>query len=160
MATISLIAAMAENRVIGKDGKMPWHIPGELQIFKKYTTGKILIIGRKTHESIGKVLPNRTTIIVTRNPSYVVDGAHVVHSLDEALTLAKKLGGDVMIGGGGNLYAQTISKADFVYLTEIHKAFDGDTYFPTWTDDEFSEISREKISAPIHYDFVIYQRKR
>lgn len=160
MAAVSLIAAMAQNRVIGKDGRMPWHIPGELQIFKKYTTGKILMIGRKTHESIGRVLPNRTTIIITRDPSYQVEGAYVVHSIEEALLKAQQLGGDVMVGGGGDLYRQMLSKADFLYLTEIHQVFEGDTYFPMWKVGQFEEVSRESFNASIPYDFVVYQKKR
>lgn len=160
MTTVSLIAAMAENRVIGKDNQMPWHIPGELKIFKEYTTGKILIIGRKTHESIGRVLPDRTTIIVTRKKDYAVPGAHVVHSLDEALALAKTLGGEIMIGGGGELFAQTLDRADFMYLSIIHATFDGETYFPEWAPDAFCEVSRKEVDASIPYSFIIYERVR
>lgn len=160
MTTISLIAAMAKNRVIGKDNQMPWHIPGELKIFRQYTTGKILIMGRKTHESIGRILPDRTTIIVTRQKDYQVSGAHVVHSLDEALALAGKIGGEIMIGGGGELFAQTLDKADFMYLSIIHADFDGETYFPEWPSDAFREVSREEINASIPYSFVVYERVR
>ena len=106
--TISHVVAMAENRVIGKDGGMPWHIPGEQKIFKNLTVGRVLVMGRKTHESIGRVLPDRTTVIVTRQKGYEVPGAYVVHSVEEALTLAKTLGNDdIVIGGGGDLFAQT-----------------------------------------------------
>lgn len=160
MTTISLIAAMAENRVIGKDNQMPWHIPGELKIFKEYTTGKILIMGRKTHESIGRVLPDRTTVIVTRQKDYAVPGAHVVHSLDEALKLAKTLGGEIMIGGGGELFAQTLDMADFMYLSVIHAAFDGETYFPPWSPESFREVSRKEVDASIPYSFIVYERVR
>ncbi len=160
MTTISLIAAMAENRVIGRDNQMPWHIPGELKIFKEHTTGKILIMGRKTHESIGRVLPGRTTIIVTRQKDYAVPGAHVVHSLDEALTLAKTLGGEIMIGGGGELFAQTLEMADFMYLSVIHATFEGETYFPQWPPEAFREVSRKEVDASIPYSFIVYERVR
>lgn len=160
MTTISLIAAMAENLVIGKDNQMPWHIPGELKIFKEHTTGKILIMGRKTHESIGRILPNRTTIIVTRQKDYAVPGAHVVHSLDEALALAKTLGGEIMIGGGGELFAQTLEMADFMYLSIIHANFEGETYFPQWSPEAFREVSRSEVEASIPYSFIIYERVR
>ncbi|MDL2284219.1 dihydrofolate reductase [Oxalobacter sp. OttesenSCG-928-P03] len=158
--TISLIAAMAENRVIGRDGQMPWHIPGELKIFREHTTGKILIMGRKTHESIGRVLPDRTTIIISRQKDYVVPGAHVVNSLDEALALAKEMGGDIMIGGGGELFAQTLDMADFMYLSIIHATFDGDTYFPEWPSDAFKEVSKKEVAASIPYSFIVYERVR
>lgn len=158
--TISLIAAMAENRVIGKAGQMPWHIPGELKIFKEYTVGKVLIIGRKTHESIGRVLPDRTTIIVTRQKDYKVPGASVVHSLEEALALAGKIGGEIMIGGGGELFEQILDRADFMYLSVIHASFDGETVFPEWPQDAFREISRKEVNASIPYSFIIYERIR
>lgn len=160
MATLSLIAAMAENRVIGKDGRMPWHIPGELKIFRQYTTGKMLIMGRKTHESIGRVLPGRTTIIVTRQKDYAVEGAHVAHSLEDALALAQRLdgNGEIMVGGGGDLFAQTIDRADFIYLSIIHRAFDGETLFPAWKPGMFREVFRQEVDAVIPYSFVKYAR--
>lgn len=160
MGTISLIAAMAANRVIGRDGQMPWRIPGELKIFREHTTGKILIMGRKTHESIGRVLPDRTTVIVTRQEDYEVPGAQVVHGMDDALALAERLGGDVMIGGGGELYAQTLEMADFVYLSIIHADFEGDTFFPELPPGVFREVSRREVDAAIPYSFVIYERIR
>lgn len=160
MATLSLIAAMAENRVIGKDGRMPWHIPGELKLFREHTTGKVLVIGRKTHESIGRVLPGRTTIIVTRQRGYAVAGAHVVHSLDEALVLAEGMDrhGEIMIGGGGELFAQTVDKADCIYLSVIHQAFDGETFFPELKPGMFREVFRKEVDAVIPYSFVKYAR--
>lgn len=160
MAIFSLIAAMAENRVIGKDGRMPWHIPGELKIFRQYTTGKILIMGRKTHESIGRVLPGRTTIVVTRQKDYAVEGAYVAHSLEEALALAERMdgNGEIMIGGGGELFAQMVDKADFIYLSIIHQAFDGETFFPEWAPGMFREVFRKEVNAVIPYSFVKYAR--
>ena len=111
--TISHVVAMAENRVIGRDGQMPWHIPGEQKIFKNLTVGRILVMGRKTHESIGRVLPDRTTVVVTRQKDYEVPGAYVVHSVEEALALSETLGNDdIVIGGGGELFAQTLPITD------------------------------------------------
>lgn len=157
---ISLIAAIAQNRVIGKDGQMPWHIPGELKIFREYTMGKVLIIGRKTHESIGRVLPGRTTVIVSSQKDYQVPGAHVVSSFEAALKFAQTIGGEIMIGGGGDIFLQAIEKADCMYLSIIHADFDGDTYFPEWSSDTFHEVSRKEIDAVIPYSFVVYERIR
>ncbi len=158
MTTISMIAAMAENRVIGKDGQMPWHIPGELKIFRDHTMGKILILGRKTHESIGRVLPGRTTIIVTQQKDYKVEGAYIAHSLEEALNLAENLGQEIMIGGGGEIFSQALDKADRMYLSIIHAHFEGETYFPEWSPENFQEVSRKEIEASIPYSFVVYER--
>ncbi len=158
--TISHVVAIAENHVIGKDGGMPWHIPGEQKIFKNLTVGRILIMGRKTHESIGRVLPDRTTVIVTRQPDYEVPGAYVVHSVEEALELAKKLGNDdIVIGGGGELFAQTLPLADRIYLTVVHRSFDGETVYPELPKDQFIEVSRKEVDASIPYAFIEYHRK-
>ena len=152
---IAHVVAMAENRVIGKNGRMPWHIPGEQKIFRNLTVGKALILGRKTHESIGRVLPDRTTIIVTRQPDYHVDGAYVVHSVQEELDLAGRLGFDqVVIGGGGELFAQTLQATDRIYLSVVHAVFEGETYYPELPDNMFAEISRKEIDASIPYAFV------
>lgn len=152
---IAHVVAMAENRVIGKNGRMPWHIPGEQKIFRNLTVGKALILGRKTHESIGRVLPDRTTIIVTRQPDYLVDGAYVVHSVQEGLDLAGRLGFDqVVIGGGGELFAQTLQATDRIYLSVVHAVFEGETYYPELPDNMFAEISRKEIDASIPYAFV------
>ncbi|MDR1311795.1 MAG: dihydrofolate reductase [Burkholderiaceae bacterium] len=158
--TISMIAAMAENRVIGLDGRMPWHIPGELKRFRDHTLGRALIVGRKTHEAIGRVLPGRTSIIVTRQAGYQVEGAHVVHSVEEALALAKTLCDDIVIGGGGELYRQALKWVDFIYLSVIHAHFEGDTHFPALPDGLFREISREEVATSIPYSFVVYERVR
>lgn len=152
---IAHVVAMAENRVIGKNGRMPWHIPGEQKIFRNLTVGKALILGRKTHESIGRVLPDRTTIIVTRQPDYHVDGAYVVHSVQEGIDLAGKLGFDqVVIGGGGELFSQTLPITDRIYLSIVHAIFEGETYYPELPDNMFVEILRKEIDASIPYAFV------
>lgn len=157
--TISHVVAMAENRVIGKDGQMPWHIPGEQKIFKELTVGKALILGRKTHESIGRVLPDRVTIIVTRQKDYEVPGAHIVHDINQALQLAKELGkDDIVIGGGGELFSQTLPLAEKVYLSIVHADFDGETFYPELPVDLFVEKSRKEIDASIPYAFVEFER--
>ncbi len=159
--TISHVVAMAENYVIGKDGKMPWHIPGEQKIFKNLTVGKILILGRKTHESIGRVLPDRTTIIVTRQKDYTVTGAYVVHSIDEALVLAEQLeNNEIVIGGGGELFAQTLPITDRIYLTVVRRSFEGETVYPKLPKDQFVEISRKEVDASIPYTFIEYHRRQ
>ncbi len=158
--TISHVVAMAENRVIGKDGQMPWHIPGEQKIFKNLTVGRILIMGRKTHESIGRVLPDRTTVVVTRQKGYEVPGAYVVHSVEEALALAEKLGNDdIVIGGGGELFAQTLPITDRIYLTVVHRSFDGETVYPELPEGRFIEVSRKEVDASIPYAFIEYHRR-
>ena len=158
---IAHVVAMAENRVIGKNGQMPWHIPGEQKIFRNLTVGKALILGRKTHESIGRVLPDRTTIIVTRQPGYHVEGAYVVHSVKEGIDLAGKLGFDkVVIGGGGELFAQTLPMTDRIYLSIVHAVFEGETYYPELPDNMFAEISRKDIDASIPYAFVELENVR
>ena len=157
--TISHVVAMAENRVIGKDGQMPWHIPGEQKIFKELTVGKALILGRKTHESIGRVLPDRVTIIVTRKTDYEVPGAHVVHDNNQAFDLAKQLGkNDIVIGGGGELFSQTLPVTDKVYLSIVHADFDGETFYPELPEREFVEKTRREIDASIPYAFVEFER--
>ncbi|EEO26849.1 dihydrofolate reductase [Oxalobacter paraformigenes] len=156
---ISHVVAMAENRVIGKNGQMPWHIPGEQKIFRNLTVGKALIMGRKTHESIGRVLPDRTTIIVTRQKDYQIPGAHVVHSVEEGIALAKKLKlEEIVIGGGGELFAQTLPITDKVYLTIVHAVFEGETLYPELPESLFREKSRKEIEAAIPYAFVEFQR--
>lgn len=145
--TISLIVAMANDRVIGKDNQMPWHLPADLKHFKAVTFGKPVIMGRKTHESIGMVLPGRKNIIISRNSDYCSEfhneHCQVVTSLDAALELTKDEE-EVMIIGGANIYEQMIDQADKLYLTFIDLDVDGDARFPDWTHHNWKEISREK----------------
>ncbi len=158
--TVSHVVAMAENRVIGRDGKMPWHIPGEQKIFRNLTVGRMLVIGRKTHESIGRVLPDRKTVIVTRQKDYHVQGACVVHSVEEALSLAEMLGNDdIVIGGGGELFAQTLPITDRIFLTVVHRSFDGETVYPELPEGQFVEVLRREVDASIPYTFIEYRRR-
>jgi len=157
---ISLIAALADNRVIGKDGKMPWHLPEDLKHFKATTMGKPMIMGRKTWESFGgKPLPGRDHIVITRNPSYEAEGATVVPSLDEALSLVEDKE-EIMIIGGGEIYTQALPLADRLYLTEIHITPGGDTEFPSFDRSAWQETSREAHTSAdgIAYSFTCLEK--
>lgn len=166
---ISLIVAMANDRVIGKDNQMPWHLPADLKHFKSVTLGKPVIMGRKTHESIGMVLPGRKNIIISRNPDYRSDfhneHCEVVTSLDAALEVALELEkgeNEIMIIGGANIYGQMIDQADKLYLTFIDLDVDGDARFPDWTHHNWKEVSREQHQPDeknkYHYQFVELHR--
>mgnify|MGYP003385942491 CR=1 FL=1 len=163
MSNISLIVAMADNRVIGGDNKLLWHISEDLKRFKALTTGKPIIMGRKTYDSIGRPLPNRTNIVVTRQPNWSTEGVSVVNSLEDAFKMAENSpGGEVMVIGGTEIYKAALPFATSVYLTHIHKAYDGDALFPVLSPNEWRETAREKgtqcAEAGIDYEFVTYQR--
>jgi dihydrofolate reductase len=136
---ITLVAAMARNRAIGRDGAMPWHLPRELRHFKETTMGKAIVMGRKTWESIGRVLPGRQNIVVTRNPDYRAEGCDVVGSLEEAVSVASSE--EVMIIGGGELYAAALPHADRLVLTLVDFDPEADTWFPEWDDGSWLEVS-------------------
>ncbi|MET0405976.1 MAG: dihydrofolate reductase [Cystobacter sp.] len=126
---LSAIVAMASNRCIGRDNTLPWRLAEDLQRFKRLTLGHTLLMGRKTYESIGRPLPGRTTLVVTRQPDWAAPpGVEVAHSLDEALQRAR--GDEVFIAGGAQLYAQTLDRVSRLYLTRIERAYEGDTFFP------------------------------
>ena len=138
--TITIIAAMAHNRAIGLAGAMPWRLPGELRHFKETTMGKPIVMGRKTWESIRRVLPGRQNIVVTRNREYCADGCLVVQSLSLAIERAE--GDEIMVIGGGQLYRQALPVADRMVLTLVDCTPVADTWFPEWIENEWSEISR------------------
>jgi len=142
--TISIIVAMAKNRVIGKENDMPWHLPADLQHFRQKTLDKPVIMGRKTYESIGRPLPKRHNIIISRNSDYKVESCDVVGSLDEAISVAGDVD-ELFIIGGGFLYEQTVDQADKFYLTFIDLAVDGDTFFP-----EYDHLSLRQIAIEHH----------
>ncbi|MAG91893.1 type 3 dihydrofolate reductase [Candidatus Woesearchaeota archaeon] len=139
---ISLIAAMGRNRVIGKDNSLPWKLPEDMKRFKELTSGKTVIMGRKTFESIGRPLPNRKNIIITRDQNYKAEGCIVVHSVEDALKNADN--NEVMVIGGAQIYDLFLSKANKMYLTLIDHDFEGDAYFPEYNKDEWKEVSREE----------------
>lgn len=156
---ISLVAAMAKNRVIGKDNQMPWHLPADLAHFKRVTMSKPIIMGRKTYDSIGRPLPGRQNIVISRNQALEIDGCDVVGSIEEALDLVSDVK-EVMVIGGGFLYSQMILNANKLYLTFIDLAVEGDTQFPEFEHLNLREVSRESHLAdeknPHNCEFVDY----
>lgn len=157
---ISIIAAVAANRVIGRQGKIPWKIPGEQKLFKKITFGHAVIMGRKTYESIGRPLPGRLNIIVTRNRNYLAAGCSVVHDLPGALNSCPQDEDEAFICGGGQLYHEALPLADRIYLTVIQKEIPGDTYFPEIPPNEFRLKESKTIQGVEPYSFQIYERRR
>jgi dihydrofolate reductase len=161
---ISHIVAMSENRVIGRDGGMPWHIPEDFKFFKKTTMGHAMIMGRKTWDSIGRPLPGRLSIVVTRTASLnLPEGVMQCASVDEALhqcdALRAQWGDECFIVGGGEIYRQTLPLTDRVYLTVIHKAIDGDTFYPELSTEEFGQIKSEShLNAPLPFTFTVWER--
>ena len=133
-----MIAAMAQDRVIGKDNKMPWHLPEELAYFKKVTMGKPIVMGRNTFESIGRPLPGRQNIVVSRNPDLTIDGVDVVNSVEQAIEVAQQCD-ELMIIGGAMLYEHMLPKADILYLTQIDLQAEGDAYFPDYTQYQWKK---------------------
>lgn len=160
---ISLIVAMASNRVIGLNNKMPWHLSADLKRFKQITLGAPILMGRKTFESIGRPLPGRANIILSRNPAYEQDGCIVVNDLETALWTGGRHGDELFVIGGADLYREMLPRADRLYMTEIKRAFAGDTFFPEWNPDEWEEIAREEIdddvAAGFGYRFLRLERR-
>jgi len=160
---IVLVAAMTRNRVIGRDGGMPWHLPADLAHFKRVTLKHPVVMGRKTFESIGFALPKRRNIVVTRSPDAVFKGAETAASLDEALTMLEGTG-TVMVIGGGQLYREALPLATRMELTLIDAEVEGDTTFPEWPADEWREVSRVHRPADEKnvqgLDFVSLERVR
>lgn len=153
---LSIIVAAAENDVIGRDNQLIWRLPNDLKHFKALTTGHTVIMGRKTYESLGRPLPNRTHIIITRNPDYRQEGCTVVHSLDEAISLARAAGEtEAFIIGGGEIYRQAWNKADTLYLTRVHTQVEGDTSIPSVAGDHWveAEVVACKADEKNQYDY-------
>jgi dihydrofolate reductase len=146
---LSLIAAVAENGAIGKDNRLLWHLPADLQHFKRLTTGHVVVMGRKTFESIGKPLPNRTNVVVTRQPGFEADGCEVVHSLDDALrqSAIQNPQSAIFVIGGAELYAQALPLAEKLYLTEVKASPHGDAFFPTINLTDWDEVNRQPHPA-------------
>ena len=164
---IALIWAMARNGVIGRDNKLPWYLPEDLKYFKRVTTGKPVIMGRKTYDSIGRPLPNRTNIVVTRDASLNLEGVKVVTSLEDALDIARAESvisdvDEVIVMGGAEIYAQALPHADRLYVTLVHAEVEGDAVFPPINLDAYQELAREDFKAegpnPYDYSFVVYER--
>jgi dihydrofolate reductase len=158
---ISLVVAMADNRVIGRDNLLPWHLPADLRHFRQLTVGKPVLMGRKTHESIGRPLPERTNIVVTRDRSYEAPGCVVVHSIESALRAAGSHE-EAMVIGGTDFYWQLLPKADCIYLTLVHAEFEGDALFPELNESEWREVERTDCAPdeknPWPYSFIRLER--
>lgn len=156
---IVLIAAIADNGVIGNDGDIPWSIREDMRHFREVTTGHVLLMGRTTYDTIGRPLPGRTNIVLTRDPDWSAEGVLVAHDVEEALALAAAHPGDVMVMGGAQIYAALLPLADAQVLTEVHLSPSGDTLYPTWDRAEWVETRREPhLDAPTPYEFVWLQR--
>jgi dihydrofolate reductase len=164
---LALIVAAAENGVIGRNNALPWYLPEDLRYFKRVTMGKPIIMGRKTFESIGKPLPGRANIVITHNAGYQAQGVSVVHSLAEALELARHIarldgGEEVVVIGGADIYRAALPHADRIYLTEVHASVEGDAVLPAIDWTRWREACREHHAAqtPNDYDysFVCYER--
>lgn len=161
MKKTSIIVAVAENNVIGKNNQLIWHLPADLKHFKTITMGSPIIMGRKTYESIGKALPGRTNIIITRNNSFFADGCTITNSLEQAIELAPA-SNELFIIGGEEIFKMALSLASKIYLTKIHHAFDGDTYFPeiensTWKIAKKEDFIADEKNA-YSYSFIEYER--
>ena len=161
---ISAIVAMSQNRVIGKDNKIPWHLPADLKYFKKTTLDHHIILGRKCYESIGRPLPRRTNIIITRNSNYKAEGCVVVSSINEALEFSRKAKqAEVFIAGGGQIYEQSMHLWDKLYLTEVDIEAEGDVFFPKIINAQWNLLSEIKHQADnvnsYDYTYKILERK-
>ena len=158
---ISLILAMGRNRVIGRDNKLPWHMPADLAHFKKTTMGKPILMGRKTWESIGKVLPGRLNIVLTAQVGYHAEGATVVNNIDEAIAACESAE-ELMVIGGAGVYLALLPRAQKIYLTLIDEDFDGDTLFPQLDEQEWIEEAREDHASdeknPYDYSFRVFRK--
>lgn len=162
MTELSLIVAMDRNRLIGSGNQLPWHLPADLRFFKQTTMGKPIVMGRKTHQSIGKALPGRRNIIVTRDPDFSAENCEIVHGIDAAMELCTACE-EVMLIGGASLYQQTLERATRLYITQIHHEFDGDTWFPefdysAWRIENRSDFDADQ-SNPYAYSFIKFVRE-
>ena len=155
---------MSDNRVIGRNNKLPWNIPEDLKFFKQKTLNKVVIMGRKTFESLGKPLPKRLNIIITRQLNYKVpDNVVVCPSLEAVKPLCssmdlKEYGQELFIIGGGEIYKQSLNDIEFIYLTHIHQEYEGDAFYPSIPKEQFKEIQRRDRKGTPAYSFITYQR--
>ncbi|MBU8878949.1 dihydrofolate reductase [Bacillus sp. FJAT-29790] len=160
---ISLIWAMDENRVIGNNNELPWHLPEDLKFFKRTTMGHPIAMGRKTWDSIGRPLPGRENIVITRNPAFTCDGCTVLNSVDALVEYSSNKDDEVFVIGGAEIFKVILPSVDRLYLTRIHDKFEGDTFFPELDMTKWTLVSKEKgikdEKNPYDYDFEIYEKK-
>lgn len=160
---ISFVWAMDENRVIGIDNQLPWHLPEDLKFFKKVTIGHPVAMGRKTHESIGRILPGRENIVITRNHHIKYEGCTMFYSIEEFISYYQSKEEEVFVIGGAEIFRELLPVVDRLYLTMIYEKFEGDTYFPNFSIDDFKLVQKEKgirdEKNPYDYEFLIYQRQ-
>ncbi len=163
MPRVALVVAVDEAGTIGRDGALPWRLPSDLRHFKQITMGKPVVMGRKTFESIGRPLPGRENIVLSRDPDYRAEGCRAVGSLQEALAAAGEAE-ELMVIGGAELYAQALPLAERIYLTRVHARFAGDTFMPRLDPEEWLETRREEHPAdarnPYAHTFVVLERRR
>ena len=161
--TIIIVAFSKNGRIIGNNGRIPWTLPEDLRHFKELTTGNAIIMGRKTFESIGRVLPERMNIIVTRNKDFCVEDAYIAKSPEKAIEIAKNAGyKKIFICGGQQIYQQMMNYADYIYATEVCGEYEGDAFFPEINENEFVEVKREKCEnheSKMKWEFVYFNRK-
>lgn len=159
---VSLIVAAAANDVIGVDNRLPWHLPEDLRRFRDITMGKPIVMGRRTHESIGRALPGRRNVVLSRRPGYAAEGCEVVDGLDAALALLREAE-EVMVIGGAALYREALPLASRIYLTRLHRPFDGDTRFPSLDNADWRAVEREDFPAggerELGYSYLTLERK-
>ena len=164
MTILSMIVAHADNRIIGKDNDMPWHLPADLAYFKKTTLGKPIVMGRKTYESIGRPLPGRLNIVISRDENYRAEGVETVTSVERALTVAGDVK-EVMVIGGGAIYAHCLPAADRLYITHIQADIEGDTQFPLYDLESDWSLSNSELfnkddKNAYNLNFCTYQRRK
>jgi len=164
--TLSLIVAMARNRVIGRDNAMPWHLPEDLKFFKSMTMGKPIVMGRKTFESIGRPLPGRLNIVITRDSAWQHEGVAVAHSLEDALALAQadpgaREAGEIMVIGGEQIYRAALKKADRLYITRVDTEVAGDAYFPEFDEGDWRQVAcwQPESKGETPYFFQVLERR-
>jgi dihydrofolate reductase len=160
---ISFVVAMDENRVIGKDNQLPWHLPEDLKFFKRVTIGHPIAMGRKTHESIGRVLPGRENIVITRQPDYRSEDCTIFYSVEDFVKYSLNISDEIFVIGGAEIFKETFPHVDRLYITLIHEDFAGDTFFPEFNLGEWELVSNEQgikdEKNPYDYDFRLYVRK-
>ena len=160
---ISLIVAMTDERVIGKNNALPWHLSEDLKRFKQITMGHPIVMGRKTFQSIGRPLPGRQNIVITRDKNFHADGVTVVHDLCEAFASATQDQSEIFVIGGAEIFAAALPLADRLYLTRIHKKIDGDVFFPPFdlqTDFEIIESTDGQSADGLQYSFIVAEKRR